>query len=83
MNDKIKQILQEREVSLECVQGLDMNSEPIYAYVLIKKNKLEAFRNSLANSDVNLSEFGVVVGHGTEQTPPAGMDEKIINLIKN
>lgn len=83
MNDKIKQILQEREVSLECVEGLDINSRPIYAYLLIKKNNLKAFRDALAISDVNLSDFGIVVNQGYEKTPPSSMDEKIINLIKN
>ncbi len=82
MSDILNKILDERKISLECVKGIGADSKPLYAYLLVKKNNVLGFRRALADSDVDLTKFGLVVAHGNSKHPPERLEEEVLKAIK-
>jgi hypothetical protein len=78
----IEDALAEKQCVLERVEGLDMDNNPIFAYVVLKKNSLKAFQKALAERDVDLSEFGVVVAQGNGTEPSGGFKQAILDAIQ-
>lgn len=78
----LNQLLEEKQYVLERVQGLGEHDQPVFAYLLMRKSKLEDFRNALATRDVDIGEFGIIVATGEGEQPPAGMEEDIIRQIR-
>jgi hypothetical protein len=75
----LEKIQEERECNLEYVEWQEGNGKS-YAYVLIKKIHLKAFKKALSERDVDLEKFGVVLAHGKGQAPE-GLEEKLIKAV--
>jgi len=77
----LDKILDEKKCVLELVQWQDASKGPMYAYVLIKKARLPAFKKLLAEQDVDLSQYGLVMAHGRGSAAPHGLEEELVKAI--
>jgi len=80
--NSLNNVLEEKKCVLERVQGLDMQGRPLFAYVLLKKNRLNKFKKALAERDVDLAEFGVIIGYGNSEEPPAGFEQTVLDALE-
>jgi len=78
----LDKLLEQKHCILERVQGQSESGEPVFAYMLIKKSLLPAFRAALEQRDVELSEFGLIVAHGYGNNPPEGLEAQLISQLQ-
>lgn len=77
----VSKALDEKKCVLELVQWQD-RQHPMFAYLLLKKTKLAAFKEALAARSVDLAEFGVIVAYGSGSEPPEGFEQNVLEAIR-
>ena len=78
MNSKNKKMLGDDIIAVQLLMGKNMDNNPVYAYIAIHGNKLEAFREALSRGNFNPADFGVIIESGTG-TPPDEVKKKMEN----
>lgn len=76
-----KDILEQKKLVLEQVQGKDLQGNDQFAYVLLKKTNLQKFKQALASDNVRLADHGVVIATGIGTHPPADLEDKVMDYI--
>jgi len=77
--NKISNITSKNGYSLELINGLNVNNQPFYAFVLLKNDKLTLLKEKMSNQDVNLNDFGVIIDFGYGQNPSQSAISEAIN----
>lgn len=77
----IQNILDRKTATLEYITGKTPSGLDQYVYLLLPKNKRQAFRNALASLDTHPSDWGVVIASGTAPPPP-NLEAQTIQAIK-
>ncbi len=76
----LDKILQEKQCVLELVEGIDELDNPLFAYVLLKKNNQKRFLDATKKGNIDLAKFGVVVAHGNG-SPIPGFEQLVLDAI--
>lgn len=81
--DKIKQIRESKEYSIELIKGNSKLNKPIYAFILIQKSFLKLFRDNLISRERKISDFGVILATGEGHDPSPEVFEEVKKKIQN
>lgn len=65
-----EKLLAEKTVCILMLRGKDADNEPIYAYVAVRADMLEAFMAAQQKPDFNPEDYGVIVESGTGDPSP-------------
>lgn len=71
-----EQIIAEKTVCILLVRGENPDGKPIYAYVAVRADKLEAFMEAQKNGTFYPEDFGVIIESG-ENDPSADVRKKM------
>jgi hypothetical protein len=78
----VSKALDAKKCVVELIQWEDAKQQPMFAYLLLKKTRLAALKAALAERNVDIAEFGVVVAYGSGSEPPAGFEASVLEAIK-
>lgn len=79
----LQHIINQRTASVELVTGKNTNGQMQYAYIVIKKSKLDAFKQSLQSQNTILSDWGVVIDSGMGEPPKHKESELLASITKD
>ncbi|NDF12423.1 MAG: hypothetical protein EB060_06400 [Proteobacteria bacterium] len=71
-----------KDFVLECVQGKNAANKPVFAYVLLLKDKLASLQKALKEGNTDLTTFGLVVATGEGVKPGAAYEQELIASLK-
>lgn len=77
-----KNIINQRSVVLELIQGTNPDGKDFYAYVLFPADIFEEIKDKFTTEKIDISKHGIVLHSDYGKHPPEGLEEKVLQHFK-